>query len=436
MTTRYWPLDRGCIITSPFGWRAFDNAVHAGIDFGWPGGSANRPVYAVQAGTVIKAGAARGYGGPDPAGWLVIDSTDEQGAGCFEYGHIVREVGVGQTVAAGQRIGYVNPNKATNAGVDPHLHVSYMPREYNPGAKQDWRGLLDGAIYPGGTPAPNPGGGTVTGPVFGIDVSNHQREFNFAGAAAEGYRFATHKVTEGTDYRDPYWPRARAEMAKHFPGRFGGYVFCRTNTDPQREADVMMAALGDPSIPVQIDYEDTLNGGSGADLARRVQAYRDRGARLLPVYLPRWFWEGRMGRPDLSFIRDVGLWNSNYVNGTGYGSALYNPNSAGWQGFGGVDVRILQFTEQAQVAGQRIDANAVKDAAALNAIFGTNTGGFMPALNDDEQREMLGHLRWLRDQFGPNKWGPESSMGKNAKGEELTVRDGLAAMKRTVEGGK
>lgn len=156
MTTRYWPLDRGCIITSPFGWRAFDNAVHTGIDFGWPGGSANRPVYAVQAGTVIKAGAARGYGGPDPAGWLVIDSTDEQGAGCFEYGHIVRTVGVGQTVAAGQRIGYVNPDKATNAGVDPHLHVSYMPREYNPAAKKDWRGLLDGALYPGDTPPATP----------------------------------------------------------------------------------------------------------------------------------------------------------------------------------------------------------------------------------------------------------------------------------------
>ncbi|TWS24509.1 hypothetical protein FK268_12530 [Tsukamurella sputi] len=307
-----------------------------------------------------------------------------------------------------------------------------MPREYNPGAKQDWRGLLDGAIYPGGTPAPNPGGGTVTGPVFGIDVSNHQREFNFAGAAAEGYRFATHKVTEGDGYRDPFWPRARAEMAKHFPGRFGGYVFCRTNVDPQREADFMMAALGDPSIPIQIDYEDTTNGGSGADLAARVQAYRDRGARLLPVYLPRWFWAGQMRSPDLSFIRDVGLWNSNYVNGTGYGSALYDPNSAGWQGFGGVDVRILQFTEQAQVTDQRIDANAVKDTAALDRIFGTNQEDDMAFT--DEDRAML---RYVYEQLGPKlpSWDNRASMGKTPDGKELTVRDGLAEMKRTIEGG-
>lgn len=156
MTTRYWPLDRGCMVTSPFGPR--DDGFHTGIDFGWPGGSAGRAVYAVQAGTVIKAGAAQGYGGPDPAGWLVIDSTDEQGSGCFEYGHIVRQVGVGQTVAAGQRIGYVNPNSSTNGGVAPHCHVSFWPRAYGgPEGKQDWKDKLAAASYPGDTPpAPEP----------------------------------------------------------------------------------------------------------------------------------------------------------------------------------------------------------------------------------------------------------------------------------------
>lgn len=231
---------------------------------------------------------------------------------------------------------------------------------------------------------PEPGGGAVpalSDPVFGIDVSNHQGNFDFARAAAEGYRFATHKVTEGTGYRDPYWPRARTEMAKHFPGRFGGYVFCRTNTDPQREADYLIEALGDRSIPVQIDYEDTTNGGSGRDLAARVKAYRDRGIKLLPVYVPRWFWRDRMGSPDLSFLADVGVWNSDYVNGSGFGSQLYPGNDyRGWASFTGAEVRILQFTEKAAVAGQLIDANAVKNTAAVDAIFGpTNDGGFLMA---------------------------------------------------------
>ncbi|TWS20767.1 peptidoglycan DD-metalloendopeptidase family protein [Tsukamurella asaccharolytica] len=372
MPARFWPLERGHEITSPFGARW--GTTHWGTDFGWPGGSAGRPVFAVQGGTVTQAGPASGFGQ-----WVNVDHPAQDGGGLTVYGHVIPEVRVGQRVEAGQRIARINPDSNTNGGVAPHLHLEWHRSVWVPPGpdRLDPLPLLQGAQYPGEATAPGPTtpGGTMTDPVFGIDVSNHQGDFNFAGAAAEGYRFATHKVVEGDGYADPFWPRARDEMRRHFPGRFGGYVFCRTNVDPQREADFMLGKLGDPSIPVQIDYEDTTNGGSGRDLAARVQAYRDRGVRLLPVYLPRWFWRDHMGSPDLAFLRDVGLWNSNYVSGTGYGSALYDPNSAGWQGFGGADVRILQFTEQAQVAGQRIDANAVKDPAALDRIFGTNTGG-------------------------------------------------------------
>lgn len=144
---RFWPLESGRIITSPFGQRS--DGFHTGCDFGWPGGSAGKPVYAVQAGTVIFAGTAQGYGGPDPAGWLVIDSSTEQGGGCLEYGHIVREVGVGARVAAGQRIGHINPDSGTNGGVAPHLHLSDMPRAYAPNTKQDPLPRLAGAREPG-----------------------------------------------------------------------------------------------------------------------------------------------------------------------------------------------------------------------------------------------------------------------------------------------
>ncbi|OBF77105.1 peptidoglycan-binding protein [Mycolicibacterium fortuitum] len=150
MALRYWPLGAGRIITSPFGPRA--GSVHTGVDFGRVGGSGGMPVYAVQSGTVIYAGAAQGYGGPDPAGWLVIDSTDTEGGGCLEYGHIIREVGLGQRVTAGQRIGHINPSSATNGGVAPHLHLSDMPLAYNPAAKQDPMRRLAGALEPGTAP--------------------------------------------------------------------------------------------------------------------------------------------------------------------------------------------------------------------------------------------------------------------------------------------
>jgi hypothetical protein len=143
---RYWPLGHGRIVTSPFGPRS--GGFHYGVDFGFPGGSGRRPVYAIQSGTVIHAGAADGYGGPDPAGWLVIDSTDAEGGGCLEYGHIIRRCNKGDHVKAGQIIAEVNPSSATNGGTAPHLHLSDMPNGYDPGAKQDPMKRLAGAKDP------------------------------------------------------------------------------------------------------------------------------------------------------------------------------------------------------------------------------------------------------------------------------------------------
>jgi N-acetyl-anhydromuramyl-L-alanine amidase AmpD len=146
MAVRYWPLERGRIVTSPFGPRPGE--FHTGVDFGFPGGSAGRKVYAVQSGTVLYAGAAQGYGGPDPAGWLVIDSDDAQGGGVYEYGHIVRlpDIRTGSRVTAGQQIAVINPDTSRNGGVAPHLHLSWMPGGYDPNSKSDPMPTLAGAL--------------------------------------------------------------------------------------------------------------------------------------------------------------------------------------------------------------------------------------------------------------------------------------------------
>lgn len=144
--TRFYPLTDGAQITSPFGPRS--GGFHSGCDFGFEGGSADRPVYACAGGTVQFAGAAQGYGGPDPAGWLVIDHPASHGGGCTEYGHIVREVSSGDWVEAGQRIAHVNPDQGTNGGTAPHLHLSVMPSGYDSSAKIDPIPWLTGAEVP------------------------------------------------------------------------------------------------------------------------------------------------------------------------------------------------------------------------------------------------------------------------------------------------
>lgn len=363
MATRLWPLPRnGYTLTSGFGPRW--GAHHSGLDLAAPDGT---PFYACQAGTVQYIGTATGYGQ-----WIVIDSSDDEGGGCVEYGHMwnafATGLKVGDRVEAGQLIGYIGSNGQSTG---PHLHITVWERGYG-GRRIDPEVWLQGAGFPGESATPPPAKEAPT-VIYGIDVSNHQGNFDFAGAKAEGFTFATHKVTEGTGYRDPYWARARREMETHFPGRWGGYVFCRINTRPEDEARYFLDAVGgDTSVMVQIDYEDTRNGGSYGDLFARVKAFQDLGFRLLPVYVPRWFWRDHMGSPDLSGL-PVGIWNSHYVSGVNYASTLYSQHpdlGTAWADMGGKPVTILQFSETAQVAGQRIDVNAFRGSESeLDAMF-------------------------------------------------------------------
>ena len=337
---RYWPLGTGRIVTSPFGPR--DDGFHAGTDFGFPGGSANKPVYACASGTVIYAGAAQGYGGPDPAGWLVIDHPAGVGGGCTEYGHIIREVARGDRVTAGQRVARINPDSATNGGVAPHLHLSVMPREYNPDAKMDPIPWLAGALEP---PART---------IFGPDISNNNGVVDLDQVKAEGFDFVWAKVSEGTTFRDSYWPRTR-DWAREIGLILAGYHYLREG-DPNRQADLFVDQLGDKSVPAMLDFEE---GGGGIDNFWAVlHAIEARGVHVALSYIPRWYWE-RIGRPDLSQV--PGLIQSSYVEGTGYASVLYPGNdSIRWAAYGGRQPDILQFTDRALIAGKSLDANAFR----------------------------------------------------------------------------
>ena len=126
------PLPSEFVVTSPYGMR--EGSMHWGTDFG--AGSAalngNAPVYAVQGGTVVYAGAASGFGGPSPRGWVVVDHPTEDGSGTTVYGHVIAEVSVGQRVEEGQRIARINPDPYSNGGtpsnpMTPHLHFEYHP---------------------------------------------------------------------------------------------------------------------------------------------------------------------------------------------------------------------------------------------------------------------------------------------------------------------
>ena len=72
---------------------------------------------------------------------------------------------------------------------------------------------------------------------------------------------------------------------------------------------------------------------------------------------------------------------------------------------------------------------------SVNKYAGTpapTPGGFLMALNDAEQQELLDKTRYIFDQLGPgfDDWGADGDLGKNAKGQRRTFRAGLAALMR------
>ena len=140
------PVERGFYVTSGFGPRGTEH--HWGVDFGAPGGSGGRPVYAVKDGTVTRAGAASGFGQ-----WVTVDHPASNGGGETVYGHIIPEVRAGQAVREGQRIARINPDSNTNGGVAPHLHLEWHKYSWVPPGpnRLNPMTMLAGAAWPGET---------------------------------------------------------------------------------------------------------------------------------------------------------------------------------------------------------------------------------------------------------------------------------------------
>ena len=107
------PCPNNSTVSSGFGYRSFDNAVHQGIDYAAPEGTM---YYAADSGIVTAATNGGGYNG-GAGNWIVID----HGNGLTtKYMHsLVTFVSVGDHVVRGQNIGLVG---TTGNSTGPHLH--------------------------------------------------------------------------------------------------------------------------------------------------------------------------------------------------------------------------------------------------------------------------------------------------------------------------
>lgn len=391
---RYWPMEQGFSLTSPFGPR--DGDFHWGQDFGHDGGSGGLPVYAAQGGNVDHSGPASGFGY-----WICLDHTDADGSGYTVYGHIIPEVNQGTRVEAGQRIGHINPDSGTNGGVPPHLHFEYYRTTWMPSATRQGECLdplpwLDGASYPN---TETKGSLPLSTTIYGPDISHFQAGMNLTEVKAEGFAFVWAKVSEGDYYVDASWPAFR-DAAKAAGLLLAGYHYVRGDVDADAQAQTFVDNIGDKSIPAMLDFE--ANSGDINQFWAVLHAIETRGVHVALSYIPRWYWM-QIGQP---YIGDVpGLIQSSYVSGSGYASALYPGDTSGnWNGFGGRNVDVLQFTDAAQIAGLSVDANAFRGTpeqlAAVLGLGGAAVVNSQPnAINDVAARDTWLGKRLIAGEF-------------------------------------
>lgn len=188
--------------------------------------------------------------------------------------------------------------------------------------------------------------------IFGIDISSFQSGLDLAEVRREGFDFCFIKVTEGAGYVNPAFG-AQLSDAQDAGLIVAAYHYVLSDPPSAQVANVNAHLPRD--LPIIIDAE---NGAGNIDNIRAVtDGLRAAGYVVPLLYLPQWYWQ-QIGRPSLDGFPP--LWSSKYwTTNPAPASTLYEQvPGAYWSGYGGLPVVLLQFTDAAQVARQKVDASA------------------------------------------------------------------------------
>lgn len=155
-----------------------------------------------------------------------------------------------------------------------------------------------------------------------IDVSNHQGSIDWQGVADSGVSGVYHKLSEGEDWRDPFWTSARKSALREAGLRWGFYHFVRPERRPAaREARWFVSqarqAGGWGQLLPALDVEVTELGPrrTGQYLADLVRAMRRQGVGKMLLYASPGWWRSRVAlvpslRRQLRYLRPwIAHWN-------------------------------------------------------------------------------------------------------------------------------
>lgn len=170
--------------------------------------------------------------------------------------------------------------------------------------------------------------------IYGVDVSNHQAQFDFAG-----WDFAFIKSSEGTGFKDGRFTQHIAN-ARAAGCIVAAYHYVRGG-DVQGQLDNIRSMVP-TDIPVILDVED---GAGSVDSIKQLAAkLRVAGYSVPLTYFPRWYWT-KIGQPDLSGLAPLWLsWYPDY-NSRPREQAYGMVPASGKLPFGGIgSAPVIQFT--------------------------------------------------------------------------------------------
>lgn len=205
---------------------------------------------------------------------------------------------------------------------------------------------------------------------YAVDIASYQAGLNLSEVRNEGFPALFVKCTDGVGYVNPYyagWMAQRAIFSAFVP-----YHYLEAGDSAASQVQFFQAHVGFASKWAMIDVES--GSGNAVQVRAAVQAFKGAGYKVA-LYLPKWYWQ-EIGSPDMSGWGIDLLIASGYPGGTGTASALYaqggGDGSSQWAAYGGVTPGVWQFTDRASVAGQSVDANALK--AGILAQLGGSGG--------------------------------------------------------------
>lgn len=186
--------------------------------------------------------------------------------------------------------------------------------------------------------------------IFYPDISSFQAGISLKGALA-----ACCKATEGTNYVNPDYLRAK-QNAKANGTFFFAYHFLHHGS-AVAQAEFCFRTVG--KTPLMLDVEPEPGIGSAptvADVLTFIAEYRKLGGVIHLIYLPRWYWT-EQGSPLLETAfkeLDLVLVSSQYQ--------VYTNSStqAGWLPYGGVGPTVWQYSDGITFNGFSVDFNAFK----------------------------------------------------------------------------